>query len=431
VSPDDEFRTEPTTGQDPSESTPPPGAFGSPSTWSSGPSAPDDANGTFDRPPSRPPSRRVTAIVAIIALVLMSAGIGAALATALRHESRSFTTAIPDIIESGPDDSDVSLPPGFDVDAIAARVTPAVVNIFTTLGDGDGETAGTGIVITPDGKVLTNNHVIEDSSEIRVQVGGEGSMLDATTIGYDAEDDIALLQIEDVSGLETAVLGDPSDVEPGDPILAIGNAQGRGGEPEVVAGEVAALDQSVTAGDGSGDAETLHGMIQVEAAIRSGDSGGPLVNADGEVIGVNTAASVGRFQMQSTPRVAFAIPIDTAMAVVELIDAGDERDGVHIGPRGLLGVQVERAPDGVPFGDDEAAEGAVVVEVRSDSPADDAGIENGDVIVAIDGEGIDTGRELVDSLADSHPRDRVTVTWIDDSGNERSATVRLASGPPA
>jgi S1-C subfamily serine protease len=422
-----------------SEATQPPAA---PAPWTTeefGAWSPEPA--AWPEPPApspHPPGKRIAALVAIVALVLASAGVGAAIATAVNDKSQSFPTAGPDLsLGDTSDGSSSTLPSGLDVSGIAERVTPSVVNIFTTIGDNDGEAAGTGIVITSDGKVLTNNHVIENASEIRVQIGGEGSFREATTIGYDNDDDIALLQINDVSGLTAAKLGDVSDVQAGDPIVAIGNAQGRGGSPEVVAGEVAALNQSVTAGDGRGDAETLHGMIQIRAAIRSGDSGGPLINAGGEVIGVNTAASVGRFEMQSAARVAFAIPIDKAMSVAKQINAGDESDGVHIGPRGLLGVQVERdlsSDSGAPFDDDSTGSsdaGAVVVEVQNDSPADDAGIEAGDVIVEVDGENVDTGSELIDVLADSHPDDQVRVTWLDESGDEHSATVRLTSGPPA
>jgi S1-C subfamily serine protease len=400
-----------------------------PAAWPAPPAPP--------APPSNRPARRLAAIVAIIALVLASAGIGAAVATAFDRKSQSFSTVLPDSALNGTSNgSSASSSSDIDVNSIADSVTPSVVNIFTTIGDNAGEAAGTGIVVTSNGKVLTNNHVIENASEIRVQIGGRGSMHEATTIGYDKADDVALLQIKDVSGLKAAKIGDVSEVEAGDPIVAIGNAQGRGGTPEVVSGEVAALNQSVTAGDGRGDAETLHGMIQVEAAIRSGDSGGPLINADGEVIGVNTAASVGRFQMQSSTRVAFAIPIDKAMSVAKQINSGDETDGVHVGPRGLLGVQVERdlSDSGLPFSGDGSgsdSSGAVVVEVQNDSPADDAGISAGDVIVSVDGKNVDTGSELIEALAGSHPKDNVKVTWVDESGDEHSATVRLASGPPA
>jgi S1-C subfamily serine protease len=403
-------------------------------------------------------AKRLLAIVAIVALVVASAGIGAAVASAFdNHSSRSFSSAVPntprspfsDPFGSGSSGSDSSGSDSqrngssangdIDVQRIADEVTPAVVNIFTEINNGQGEAAGTGIVISSDGDVLTNNHVIANATRIRAQIGGKGSMHDATAVGYDVGDDIALIKIEDVSGLTHADLGDAGDVKAGDPIVAIGNALGRGGEPQVVSGVVAALDQSVTAGDGTGDAETLHGMIQIDAPIQSGDSGGPLVNADGEVIGVNTAASVGGFRMESAARVAFSIPIDKAMSVVKQIESGDEKDGVHIGARGLLGVEVRREnsgnDNGFPFGDDGGTDsnqsGATVAGVTSGGPADHAGIEQGDVITSVDGKAIDSPSELSDTLADSHPGDKVKVGWVDGSGNDHSATVRLASGPPA
>jgi S1-C subfamily serine protease len=152
---------------------------------------------------------------------------------------------------------------GLDVSGVAARVDPAIVDINTTLPNG--EAAGTGMVLTSSGEVLTNNHVIDGATDIRVQIGGHGVSYGATVLGYDAADDVALLQINGVSGLATITAGDAGGLAIGDPVLALGNALGRGGTPATAPGSIVALDQTITATDDDGsNPETLRGLIQVE-----------------------------------------------------------------------------------------------------------------------------------------------------------------------
>ena len=179
-----------------------------------------------------------------------------------------------------------------DVSAIAAKVSPAIVNI--TVGNDYTSSGGaaTGIVLTSDGYVLTNNHVIDGATDIQAVDVGNGQTYSATVVGYDATHDIALIKLEDASDLTTAGIGDSSALAVGDTVVGVGNAGGDGGEPTVAAGVVLALDQQIVASDqADGSAEQLSGLIQTDADIQSGDSGGPLVNADGDVIGVMTAAS--------------------------------------------------------------------------------------------------------------------------------------------
>ena len=199
---------------------------------------------------------------------------------------------------------------------IVSKVNPSVVNIYTTISSGNsqGEAAGTGMIITSSGEVLTNNHVIDGARTVRVQIVATGETHTAHVVGYDVVDDVALVKIDNVSNLKTVTFADASKVAVGDSVVAIGNAGGRGGTPAATAGSVTALDQKVTAGDvGSSKSETLHGMIQISAPIEPGDSGGPLVDSDGNVIGMNTAAAQSDdFFGQSTNSVAFAIPIDKA-----------------------------------------------------------------------------------------------------------------------
>ena len=175
--------------------------------------------------------------------------------------------------------------------AVAAKVSPGLVDVNTVLGYEGARAAGTGIVLTSDGEILTNHHVIEGATEISVTNVGNGKTYSAEVVGYDATHDIAVLALKDASGLETAKIGDSSKVALGDRVVGIGNAGGAGGTPSYAPGKVTALDQAITATDESGaDPEKLTGLIQTDANIQAGDSGGPLANASGEVVGVDTAA---------------------------------------------------------------------------------------------------------------------------------------------
>jgi S1-C subfamily serine protease len=208
-----------------------------------------------------------------------------------------------------------------DLSPLVAKVSPALVHINVRLGQ-RAEGAGTGIVLSSSGEVLTNNHVISGATSISVTDVGNGQTYPATVVGNDRSHDIAVLQLQDASGLQTASIGDSSTVAVGDEIAAIGNAGGRGGTPSIAAGTVYALDQTITVRDDTTErAQRLTGLIQVTAQLRPGYSGGPLVNTAGQVIGVNTAAST-RFQSQSSGGEGFAIPINDAIAISRQIDAG-------------------------------------------------------------------------------------------------------------
>lgn len=174
--------------------------------------------------------------------------------------------------------------------AVAAEVSPGLVDVNTVLGYQGARAAGTGIVLSSDGEILTNHHVVEGATEISVTDLGNGKTYAASVVGYDATHDIAVLKLKDASGLETAKIGDSSKVALGDQVVGIGNAGGVGGTPSFAPGKVTALNQAITATDESGaDPEQLTGLIQTDANIQAGDSGGPLANASGEVVGVDTA----------------------------------------------------------------------------------------------------------------------------------------------
>jgi S1-C subfamily serine protease len=311
--------------------------------------------------------------------------------------------------------------------SIVQKTDPAVVDIVSTLGGLGAQSAGTGIVLSSSGEVLTNNHVIDGATSIRVTDVGNGRTYSATVTGYDARHDIAVLRMSGASGLKTATLGDSATVGLGQKVVAIGNAGGRGGLPSVATGHVTGLGKSITAVDqGSGSSERLTGMIRTDANIQPGDSGGPLLNTQGQVIGINTAASTGATQAPAGGQQAFAIPITRAVTTAHQIDSGQASDTVHIGPTAFIGVQIssQAGPGG-------SSGGAPVAGVVPGAPAASAGIAAGDVITAIGGQAVTSPTSLRDHLIAHHPGDTVSVTWHDQSGQSHSAKVQLGTGPAA
>jgi S1-C subfamily serine protease len=317
----------------------------------------------------------------------------------------------------------------------AARVQPGVVNIVTQLGYQQAMAAGTGMVISSSGEVLTNNHVVKGATSISATVVGTGRTYTAKVIGTAPSEDVAVIQLEGASGLKTVDFGDSTKVKVGDPVVAMGNAGGKGGNPSVVQGSVVALDQSITAGDESGgDSEELKNLIQVNAPIVSGDSGGPLANAAGEVIGMDTAASSGNGFQQGESQ-GFAIPISKAQAVAKDIIAGKASDVIHIGPPGILGVEVTGAGANTdPFGAGQSdngstSGGALVAGVSQGSPAADAGLSEGDTITSLDGTAVSSPDSLTTMMSGHKPGEKVTITWTDQSGQNHKATITLTAGP--
>jgi len=303
----------------------------------------------------------------------------------------------------------------------ASVLDVGVVDIDTKLGFESGRAAGTGMVISKDGEVLTNAHVISGATSITVTVVTTGTTYTAKVLGSDTTRDIALLKLENASNLETVVLGDSSSVQTGDAITAVGNAGGVGGEPSVSPGQVTALDQSITVNDASnGDQGQLSELIQTDAGLQPGDSGGPMYDADGKVIGINTAADAGRVRQGSQE--SYAIPIDTAESIADQIRSGKGSDTVQIGVKGFLGVQVALSAGSGPSG-------AVIDSVLDGTPAASAGLQQRDVITAVAGQTVDSNDALTAGLHGHHPGDQVKVTWNDPSGASHTATVTLAEGP--
>jgi S1-C subfamily serine protease len=301
--------------------------------------------------------------------------------------------------------------------ADTAGVEPGVVRIDTTLQFQNAIGAGTGVVLSPDGIVLTNNHVIRGATDIRATNVGNGQTYTADVLGYDRKSDIAVLQLRGASDLPVAPTGGSSGVRVGDPVTAVGYPDG--GDLARAQGTVRALDQNIVATDElTGSAEDLSNLIDFDADIRPGDSGGPLVDPSGRVVGIVTAASQ-TYRMKSTG--GFAIPLDLALPIADAIRSGNASGSVHVGPTAILGIGVGSVRD-------EA--GVPVRAVLRGSAADQAGVMGGDVITSIDGAPTVDGTVLTDVLDRHLVGDVVTLNLVDGQGNSRSVPVTLAAGPP-
>ena len=310
---------------------------------------------------------------------------------------------------------------------IASRTDPALVDVVTTIGYQHASAAGTGMVLTPDGEVLTNNHVVAGATAIQVRDVGNGRTYSATVVGYSESNDVAVLQLSGASGLPTVRTGDAGSVKVGQQVVALGNAEGKNGTPSVATGTVSALGASITAADqGSGTTEQLTGMIRTTAGIQPGDSGGPLVNASGQVIGMNTAASsgsggpIGTTAAETTA--AFSIPINKALSIADQIEAGKASPTVHIGATAFLGVQVSSS-------DFNGGSGVTIAGTVPGKAAANAGLGAGDVILSVAGHGITSGSDLQSVIGGYRPGDKVTVVWQDQLGQTHSSVVTLSQGP--
>ena len=300
----------------------------------------------------------------------------------------------------------------------AVQVDRGLVLINSDISYQGAVAAGTGIVLRPDGEVLTNNHVVEGATHITATDIGTGQTFPATVVGYDRKHDIAVIQLQRAGGLPTAPLGDSSRVGVGDPVLAVGNAGGKG--LSRTNGSVTGLGQTIVASDELAAAEQLTGMIETNANVRPGDSGGPLVDSSGRVIGIDTAASPSYHFQRRTATDGFAIPISTALAIADQIDSGASSGSIHVGATAMLGVGVGTA---------HRAGGVPVRQVLQGSPADQAGIVPGDVITGFDGNVVTSDTALTDLLDQHYPGETAMVTCLDPNGQSHQAAVPLVPGP--
>nr|WP_249404652.1 trypsin-like peptidase domain-containing protein [Plantibacter sp. CFBP 8798] len=275
------------------------------------------------------------------------------------------------------------------------------------------------MILTADGQILTNNHVVAGATSIVVTVVATGEKYDARVVGTDATNDVALLQLDGASGLDTVAIDDDGGAAVGDAVTGVGNAGGTGGTPSAADGSVTALDQDITVQDETtGAGKQLTGLIQTDADIQSGDSGGPLYDSEGEVVGVDTAASSGGTDIDG-----FAIPIDDALSIVDQIRTGVATDTVSIGYPAFIGIGL--AASGAP----QTVPGAVVGSVIENTPAASIGLAAGDVITGLNGVAIDSAETLTATMATLEPGQTVSVTWTTASGTSQTADVTLIEGP--
>lgn len=305
-----------------------------------------------------------------------------------------------------------SSPATTSVTTLASSTEAAgVVLIETVVGYGSGEAAGTGLVLTSDGIVATNHHVVEGSTQVAVTDPATGASYLADVIGYEPETDVAVLQLQAAGGLATVDV-DTAAVHQGDDVTVVGNSNG-GGVLTATGGEITDTDAEITVSQEDGTTQDLTDLIEVAATVVPGDSGGALLDEDGEVIGMNVAASSSGFT-------GYAIEISTVIDLANQILTGDDSGAVALGYAPALGLQLSgetREP--------------LVLGVVSGSAADNAGITAGSVLTELDGAQIDSYAQVTAALADYEPGDTVTVGWIDSYGIARVATTTLGRAPLA
>jgi S1-C subfamily serine protease len=298
----------------------------------------------------------------------------------------------------------------------AASIGTGVVVIKTSLGYQGGAAAGTGMVLTSSGEVLTNNHVIRGATSVKVVVPGTKHTYTARVVGYDVVDDVAILRAVGASHLKTVSTAASAKLRIGQTVRAVGNANGTG-RLLSARGSITGLHRSIVVNDDNGGTASLAGLIETNADLQPGDSGGPLFNAAGKVIGMDAAASSG---FVSTAADSYAIPIAKALSVAKLIVAGHTTTRVHVGATAFLGIEAQSGGGG----------GVVVGGVVSGGPAESAGLEAGDVITSINGHTVTTPSSLTSYLLTKKPGNTVTIGYMDPFGAGQTASVTLASGPP-
>jgi len=423
--------------------------------------------------PDPPPGRRSPRggrLLVYVAVAALAAGVGAGATVAFGGHSTTPAAGVSSSEVPGPHDnasgSGASAAP-LNPDAVRKKVNPGLVDITSNLKF-NGETAeGTGMIISASGLVLTNNHVIDGATGVTANLAtNSGPTYTALVLGYDAADDVALLQLKGASGLTPVIFGNSSQVRLGTPVLALGNAEGHGGA-RPAPGIINALDRSIQASDeGSNSTENLKHMLQTNAKIEQGDSGGALANNAGQVIGMITAANTNTPGTSSSSgsggSLGFAIPINSALAIARQIASGQASATVHIGLPGFLGVEVAQSDSsdpqrqaadeaqtgrngrtgaginscstggqraGIPVHVAPIAAGALIVGVVCDSAAQSALMVPGDVITAVNGQPVTTPGSLTTITGKYHPNDVVSVLWVSLDGIEHTTKMRLGEGP--
>jgi S1-C subfamily serine protease len=407
----------------------------------------------------------------------LAAGIGAGVVLAANHNSTqpgNSSISSQQIPSPSSNASGSNGTTAINEQAVANKVEPGIVDINSTLRYEDGTAAGTGMVLSSTGLVLTNNHVVDGSTHLSATSVTTGRRYTAEVVGTDAVDDVALIKLEGASGLKTVQVGNSAKVALGTAVVAIGNAGGTGGSPKVTSGTITALDRTITASDeGSNNTETLHGMLQTDAPIAAGDSGGALANSGGQVVGMNTAANSQDIGGGAGTEQGFAIPVNTALTIAREIAAGKSSSKIQIGGPPFMGVAVAGSASGggsstatdpqqqlqqlqqaanqaggglgggsspqscltsdatspVPSSIAPVNSGALVGGVFCSTPASAAGIVAGDVITGVSGQTVSSPSSLTAILAKYHPGNTISLSWVDTGGQKHTTSLTLTQGP--
>ena len=329
-----------------------------------------------------------------------------------------------------------------DIQEVLAKVEPAVVSIDSHAIQGAGgdfvEAAGTGMILTPQGEVLTNNHVVSGATSVTATLFGQTKSLPAHVIGTDPGRDLALVQIDNASNLPTVTLGNSAQTQVGDDVLAIGNALALSGGPSVTQGIVSAENRSLSTQADNGTTENLSGLLQTDAAINPGNSGGPLVNAQAQVIGINTAVAASSQGNAPTQNIGFAIAIDSVKPQLASLRQGGSGGPGAASPtpapavnKAYMGVTVTTVTSSLRQQDHlSPSTGALVTSVQSGSPADQGGLKVNDVIVSLNGTAIPTASSLTTALGPLNPGDAVKV-GIYRGSTPQTINVTLGANPAA
>ncbi|WP_395659672.1 S1C family serine protease [Nocardioides sp.] len=406
--------------------TPPPGHnpyFQHPVPQGPPPQGPPVMMHTAPLPVQRRPRRAGLAatVVATAVVVGAVAGVGGAAAYSALDEPTSSSTSNAGSSTSQVVDTPDSPAPDGSVEQVAAKVLPSVVKINVSGAEGSG--SGSGIILSSDGEILTNNHVAEvagDGGTLSVDFN-DGTSAKASIVGTDPLTDTAVIKAEGVSGLTPATIGKSSDLRVGQGVVAIGSPFGL--DSTVTSGIVSALDRPVDVGsDGQGNS-TTYPAIQTDAAINPGNSGGALVDLDGNVVGINASirtASTSQGEAGSIG-LGFAIPMDEVMPVIDQMRNGETPTHARLG----ISVADVAGQNGA-----QVTEGAQVEEVSAGSTADKAGLTKGDVVTKVDDHLITGADSLVATIRSYRPGDQVTVTY-EQGGETKTVTLTLDSDAAA
>jgi S1-C subfamily serine protease len=366
--------------------------------------------------PAREPDRRRRGGIGLaIAVALLAAAVGGAATVALEQDSPDTQTPM---VRTA----------SLNTTAISREVESGMVDVVARDGYSGLVSEGTGLILSADGLVLTNNHIIAGSTSVLVTVVGSGRTYAARVVGYDSAADVALLRLVDASRLRPI---QTSGAQFGQPVIALGNAGGQGGAPTVTSGYVVALHQTITPANATtGATETLRNVIETSAEITSGDSGGALADARARVVGMITASALG----PNGDAIGYAIPIGSALRIVRLIQVGRTTADIRVGIPGFLGVSVTDSPGscgetGGPGTIGPAVTGAKICAVYPGTSAAAAGLRIGDVIVSAGGQAIAGANALTGLTERLNPGASLSVTYLDSKAHPHTIRLTLTSGP--